>query len=255
MTTLQKTLVTATLAVLAGAGIYEARQAAQLRDQVQMLQQQQAPLAEQIQQLQKEHDIATNRLAGLLAENSRLKSNPERSELLKLRGEVTRLRPLQEDVVALQKMLRQPAAGVTEWQPKEMHYAGRATPEDALQTLFWSGMTTNISEMRNNFIADESDAPDEKALEEYFASTGGQETKGAARIRILSQDMKSSDEATLEIQIQYDGSDGQINAGSGVSGMIYFRKVNGEWKSVLKNLRDKDGNVVGVDIAKKRTEK
>ena len=47
MTTLQKTLITAALAVFAGTGIYEAHQASQLRDQVQTLQQQQAPLAEQ----------------------------------------------------------------------------------------------------------------------------------------------------------------------------------------------------------------
>ncbi len=52
MTTLQKTLITAMLAVVAGAGIYETHQAAQLHDQVQTLQQAQAPLAEQIQQLQ-----------------------------------------------------------------------------------------------------------------------------------------------------------------------------------------------------------
>jgi len=92
MTTLQKTLVTVTVAVLAGAGIYEARQATQLRDQVLTLQQQQAPLAEQIQQLQNNYLDATNRLADLLAENARLKSNPREMELLKLRGEVTQLR-------------------------------------------------------------------------------------------------------------------------------------------------------------------
>jgi RNA polymerase sigma factor (sigma-70 family) len=86
MTTFQKTLVTATVAVLAGAGLYEARQAAQLRDQVQTLQQQQAPLAEQVQQLQSKFTDATNRLADLLAENSRLKSN--QTELLKLRGQI-----------------------------------------------------------------------------------------------------------------------------------------------------------------------
>ena len=91
MTTLQKSLITATLAVVAGAGIYEARQAAQLREQNHTLQQQQAPLAEQNQQLQRERDDATNRLAGLLAENLRLKSNPNQSELLKLRGQVTAL--------------------------------------------------------------------------------------------------------------------------------------------------------------------
>jgi RNA polymerase sigma factor (sigma-70 family) len=92
MTTLQKTLVTATVAVLAGAGIYEAQQAAQLREQIQMLQQQQAPLAEKIQELQRDRDEATNQLAGLLADNARMKANPERNELLKLRGEVTLLR-------------------------------------------------------------------------------------------------------------------------------------------------------------------
>lgn len=92
MTTLQKTLVTATLAVAIGTGIYEARQAAHLREQNQTLQKQQAPLAEEIQQLQRERDEATNRLAGLLVENARLKSNPNQMELLKLRGEVTQLR-------------------------------------------------------------------------------------------------------------------------------------------------------------------
>jgi RNA polymerase sigma factor (sigma-70 family) len=91
MTTLPKTLITATVAVLAGAGVYEARQASQLREQVQTLQQQQAPLAQQILQLQRERDAGTNRLASLLAENEQLKSNENTAELLKLRAEVTRL--------------------------------------------------------------------------------------------------------------------------------------------------------------------
>ena len=92
MTTLQKTLITATIAAAVGTGIYEARQASTLRSQNQTLQQQQAPLAEQIQQLQRERDDATKRLADSQAENSQLKANPRESELLKLRGQVTRLR-------------------------------------------------------------------------------------------------------------------------------------------------------------------
>jgi len=90
MTTLQKTLVTVTVAALAGAGIYEARQAAQLREQNQTFQQQQAPLAEQNRQLQRERDNATNRLAGLRDELAKGKSN--NLELLKLRNEITMLR-------------------------------------------------------------------------------------------------------------------------------------------------------------------
>jgi RNA polymerase sigma factor (sigma-70 family) len=62
MTTLQKTLITATIAAAVGTGIYEAHQASTLRAQVQTLQQQQAPLAEQIQQLQRERDEARTRL-------------------------------------------------------------------------------------------------------------------------------------------------------------------------------------------------
>ncbi|MEO7299389.1 MAG: sigma-70 family RNA polymerase sigma factor [Verrucomicrobiota bacterium] len=88
LTTLQKTLITATIIAAVGAGVYEARQVAQLREQNRTLQQQQAPLAEQIQQLQRERDDATKGLAGLLAENARFRSNPNQNEFLKLRGDV-----------------------------------------------------------------------------------------------------------------------------------------------------------------------
>jgi RNA polymerase sigma factor (sigma-70 family) len=92
MTTLQKITITVAFVAAAGAGIFEARQATQLREQNQTLQQQQAPLAEQIQQLQRERDDAMKQLGGLLAENAQLKSNPNETELLKLRGEVGVLR-------------------------------------------------------------------------------------------------------------------------------------------------------------------
>ena len=86
MTTLQKTLMTTAFALAVGTGIYEARQAANARTDVRTLQQQQTPLTEQIQQLQRERDDATNRLVSLAHEKD---SN---TELLRLRGEVTRLR-------------------------------------------------------------------------------------------------------------------------------------------------------------------
>jgi RNA polymerase sigma factor (sigma-70 family) len=90
MTTLQKTLITAAIAAAVGTGIYEAHQTSTLRDQVQNLQQQQAPLKEQIQQLQQERDDATRQLASLRDENERLNRNT--AELFKLRGEVGALR-------------------------------------------------------------------------------------------------------------------------------------------------------------------
>ena len=87
-----KTIVTAALVATVSAGLFEAHQAAQLRTQNQTLQQQQASLTAQIQQLSQSLADATNQLTGLLAENARVKSNSNQNELLKLRGEVTRLR-------------------------------------------------------------------------------------------------------------------------------------------------------------------
>jgi RNA polymerase sigma factor (sigma-70 family) len=101
MTTLQKTLIAAALTAAIGTGIYEAHQAAQLQNQIQTLQQQQAPMAEQLAQLQRERDNATNQLAALLAKNAQLKSNSNENELLKLRGEVTQLKNEENDPTAL----------------------------------------------------------------------------------------------------------------------------------------------------------
>src|SRR5690348_12499594 len=89
MTTLQKTLVTTTLAVVAGTGIYEVHQASQLRRQNQILHQQQTRLAEQTRQLQEERDEATNQLASLTEDLKKLKNN--NLELLKLRHQMALL--------------------------------------------------------------------------------------------------------------------------------------------------------------------
>jgi RNA polymerase sigma factor (sigma-70 family) len=97
MTTLQKTFVVAALTAAIGTGIFEVHQNSKLQNQIQTLQQQQAPLAEQIQELQRERDDATNQVAALLAENAQLKSNSNENELLKLRGEVTQLQNEEND--------------------------------------------------------------------------------------------------------------------------------------------------------------
>ncbi len=103
MTTMQKAIVTAALALAAGAGIYEAHQVATERRNLQTLQQAQADWTDQIRQLQATRNEATNRLAALAAlaaENARLQSN--NVELLKLRGEVTQLRKAAQQLAALQ---------------------------------------------------------------------------------------------------------------------------------------------------------
>lgn len=97
MTTLQKVIITLSIAALAGAGIYEAHKASQLRQQVQSLEQQQGPLEAQIQQALKERDDASNQLVSIHSDAGHRTPN----EVLKLRGEVGALR--QENKMASEK--------------------------------------------------------------------------------------------------------------------------------------------------------
>jgi RNA polymerase sigma factor (sigma-70 family) len=99
MTTLQKTLITAALAVFAGTGIYEAHQASQLRDQVQTLQQQQAPLAEQLAKLQAENKQLSNLVAQ--AKDQKSLSQAQLNELLKLRGQTGQARTALQELAKL----------------------------------------------------------------------------------------------------------------------------------------------------------
>jgi hypothetical protein len=90
MTTLQKAIVSATIAVLAGAGIYEARQASITRSQLLTFQQGQIVPSDDIQKLTQERDDAAGKLLAAREENKRLARDT--AELLKLRREVGVLR-------------------------------------------------------------------------------------------------------------------------------------------------------------------
>ncbi|HEY1718366.1 MAG TPA: sigma-70 family RNA polymerase sigma factor [Verrucomicrobiae bacterium] len=92
MTTLQKAIITTALVATVGAGVFEAHQNSQLREQNQTLQQQQASLTEPLAQLQRERNDANNQLSSLEAEIEKLKSYSSEDELLRLRGEVARLK-------------------------------------------------------------------------------------------------------------------------------------------------------------------
>lgn len=65
MTTLQKTIIGATLAAAVTTGIYQSVQTSRLKDKVRALEQQQAPLAGQLDQANRERDTALKQLARL----------------------------------------------------------------------------------------------------------------------------------------------------------------------------------------------
>jgi hypothetical protein len=97
MTTLQKTVVAAALVAAAGVGIYQARRNSNLQNEMESLRKQHAPLTAQLQQFQRERDDASNSLVALQTENQQLKSAHKSAEVLKLRGEVGKLRQQNAD--------------------------------------------------------------------------------------------------------------------------------------------------------------
>lgn len=114
MTTLQKAVLAALVIGGVGLSVYQAREASQLKEQVRALQaeqQQYASLSNRAIALQQERDEARTALANLKSEQATTSRGP--NEVLKLRGEVGRLR--QENVQigsssALSKVTANPEA-------------------------------------------------------------------------------------------------------------------------------------------------
>jgi hypothetical protein len=184
MRPMQKYVLSAVFVAAACTGIYEAQQASSLRTQVETLQKQQA---NQTQQLQDERDAATNRLAVLASENEGLKRGS--LEVLKLRGEVTRLAgqqnesaKLREENQQLRSTVNSPraaqaaAAADPDNFPKESWaFAGYATPEAAMQSAAWAMSRGD----KNTFLAGLT--PDEqKRMQDQWQ--GKSETDIAAQI-------------------------------------------------------------------------
>jgi len=104
MTTLQKTLVTATVAVLAGAGIYEAKQAHDAQRENSRLRAEQAPLADDIAKLRAENEKLSSVVAE--AKNQQKLTQSQFSELLKLRGQAGQAKTAMQELAKAQAALK-----------------------------------------------------------------------------------------------------------------------------------------------------
>lgn len=89
MTTLQKSLIVVSLAAGIGTGVYQTGRATALQRELQSLEAK-LPQVQDLEKLNRDYDQAREQIAALRAENDRLRVNTP--ELLRLRGDVTRLR-------------------------------------------------------------------------------------------------------------------------------------------------------------------
>jgi RNA polymerase sigma factor (sigma-70 family) len=110
MTTLQKMILGATLVVAVGTGVYETRQAVRWRQTAASLTAAQARLEEQLDQSERSRETVARELSALRGTQSRPQTQAPSAELLRLRGEVSRLRALEQQFA----QLKQPAAATAD---------------------------------------------------------------------------------------------------------------------------------------------
>lgn len=177
MTTLQKTIVATAIAVATGVALYQAKQASDLRKEVQVLRLEQAPLSGMIQGLERQRAEFSNSVVALTEENTALKRKP--AEVLKLRGDVGRLQEEKAEIgrrTALSKVAETPEARkfVRDQQKIAMAsmYAPLARelqlPDDRREALN-EALTDNVMDSVDLIISVLRDKPAEAEMERMFA--------------------------------------------------------------------------------------
>lgn len=242
MTLLQKTAVTAVFAVIVGTAVYEARQAAHVRAELDLLREQQRPLNDQLTKSIQERDDARRQLTSLRDANEYLSRNA--GELLKLRGEVARYRQSWKEIETAKQATNQsdtPQSGRVEWKPAELKNAGLAMPKDALQTYLWAGANMNTAELTGCVVPNAADPPSDEAVQSWIMNPMNHDLNGFQNFKILSQSNINTDEVQLELQANVDGG--------GYSRTLTLRNVSGEWRIVLFTSRDADGKARGAALS------
>jgi RNA polymerase sigma factor (sigma-70 family) len=243
MTTLQKTIITIAIAALAGVGIHEARQAHDARAALQKLQQQQARLAGQIQQLQNDRDDSTNRLANLLAENSRLASSSNQNELLKLRGQVGVLRAQASQQAKLER---------------EPSIADITNSSRQMQEILKSSVAASYDKVYGKLFADLKLSPDQvSSLKQLLSDklTAGLAEKGTLMIRKMSPEQIQ--QLNDQINTEKAGVDERIKQTLGADGFAAFQeyeKTYNERSQILGPMGFSDQLTGSMELTSDQTE-
>ncbi|HLX96657.1 MAG TPA: sigma-70 family RNA polymerase sigma factor, partial [Verrucomicrobiae bacterium] len=205
MTTLQKTIVTAALAAAVGTGIYAVHQSTQLHGQIQSLEEERALMDAQTRQLQQERDRTTDQLAALRQENAQLKSGPNPTELLKLRGQVG---TLQQQVEASEARNNAPASGLD-----------KMLSDPALKEYVRLAQKDKIRSMYTDLIKELKLTPEQ--TDQFLNLICDAASKSLDRIRSAGSPDASASDANAVL-----GS--QLQALLGDAGMARFVEYSGE---------------------------
>jgi len=237
MTTMQKTLIAA-LAVAVGGGVYQTRQVSSLKSHAHTA----ALFAEQVELLTRERDEALSKLASVPDNDELVSLRANRTELMRLRAEVTRLRGERAD---LEHRWRQETNGMRvggEPRPAFEHRflsrstwtnAGLATPERALETFLWAWTSRNEAALSQVSASDTNGLP----IGLTGLSVNFQDKLMGAQVLAIMLANTNHDVATVSLVTEFRshraGADGQPFDGTSHGILtLRFDKSNGEWRFV-----------------------
>jgi RNA polymerase sigma factor (sigma-70 family) len=255
MTTLQKTFITVTVAALAGAGIYQSRQAAKARAEVQELQQQQAASNGQIQKLQSDGDDASNKLIALQNQNQGLKTNVAALTRSNAGQQTAANVGVSQQPTADVLSSTNSQAGSIELPKNSWANAGFSTPEFALKTRGWSVLTGNREVFAESLsitpgarkiledmilqLAQASNDPNkiqliQQAINEKWGVEEAilmpmmalNQRQGFAGYRIVSEQSPAPDQMIMDVETE-------MTSGPAHSDTLKFQQIGGDWKVVI----------------------
>ena len=219
MTTIQKTVVAAALAAAVGTAVYTTHQNSQLNARIQTLREEQTRSAIRVQQLATERDQSASRLATVLEENARLKSNPNATELLKLRGEVGTLR-------------RQTAA---EQADASRSGLAKMMSDPAMKEFLHQAQLEKIKSMFADLVKELKLAPEQ--ADQFYQLINDNASKQLDRFTATGQKISGPDNGDQEL-----GS--QLRALLGDAGLARFKEYSDEIpaRTTVAMLNDQLGN-------------
>ncbi len=203
MTTVQKYAVGAAAALVLGGGIYQAIDAAHLRNEAEFIRNSQASLVHQVHSLEAERDEVLKKLSILTKDNDRLRTNT--SELARLRGEVDRRTAIAKDIAQNRNTSSDPfVARALEWKARENKLrelialtAGQNIPElKMLDEMAWlntamdadldspEGQRKTMSSLRRN-AENQFVIKLQGALQKYASDNNGQFPNGIMQLAAL----------------------------------------------------------------------
>jgi RNA polymerase sigma factor (sigma-70 family) len=181
MTALQKTIIATVLTGAVAIGLFQAHRVSELHQQVQALQKQQEQqigLSNQLHSMQVERDQAVARLATLSAQAEPEKKSP--NDLLKLRGEVGRLRKENADIGASSGLSKVTANPESRKMLRDQQKVGMSMIYKGFANR--SKLSTEQADKLNDLLADNimenvdhvttvlRDKPDSEKMNELFAA-------------------------------------------------------------------------------------